>query len=33
VAQKRGLARNEIQGDLQAAIRSMMYQPEYADYA
>jgi malate dehydrogenase (oxaloacetate-decarboxylating)(NADP+) len=33
VARRRGLARVEIQGDLPAAIRSMMYEPAYADYA
>jgi len=33
VARKRGLARREIEGDVPAAVRAMMYQPEYTDFA
>ncbi len=33
VARQRGLARQDVQGDLRTAIRSMMYQPEYPVYA
>jgi malate dehydrogenase (oxaloacetate-decarboxylating)(NADP+) len=33
VARTRGLARKEIQGDLPAAIKEMMYNPAYPDYA
>ena len=33
VATRRGLARNEIHGDLPSAIRSLMYDPVYAEYA
>jgi malate dehydrogenase (oxaloacetate-decarboxylating)(NADP+) len=32
VARRRGLARNEIHGDLSTAIRALMYNPEYAEY-
>jgi len=32
VARTRGLARKEIQGDLPAAIKEMMYNPTYPDY-
>jgi malate dehydrogenase (oxaloacetate-decarboxylating)(NADP+) len=33
VAQKRGIARKELQGNIPAAIRAIMYQPRYPDYA
>ena len=33
VARRRGLARAEMDGDIPAAIRAMMYNPEYPIYA
>jgi malate dehydrogenase (oxaloacetate-decarboxylating)(NADP+) len=33
VAQRNGLARHDIQGDVRTAIRSLMYDPEYPQYA
>jgi malate dehydrogenase (oxaloacetate-decarboxylating)(NADP+) len=33
VAQKNGLARNELKGDIPATIQGMMYQPVYQEYA
>lgn len=33
VAQKRGLARKELRGNIPAAIRAIMYQPRYPEYA
>jgi malate dehydrogenase (oxaloacetate-decarboxylating)(NADP+) len=33
VAVRRVLARNEIHGDVPAFVRSLMYDPKYAEYA
>ena len=33
VIRNRGLARHELKGDIPAAIRSLMYKPEYQDFA